>query len=132
MYILALRDTQLNLDAVPYIQIRKLLDRNMQVKFRYATYAALVTSLVLIPIAFVNGSLLLVMCSLTAFIMLVADAIITVKGNLPINATINAWTNDNYPANWPAVRAKWLQFYQYRQFLNIAGFVALVVGAVFW
>jgi hypothetical protein len=131
MYALALRDTQLNLDALAYMQVRKLIDRNMQAKFRYATYAALLTTLLLIPMAFANGEVVLIVSSLVAFSMLVLDTIITVRGNLPINATINGWTNESYPANWQEARSKWLQYYQYRQILNITGFVALVAGAVF-
>jgi len=131
MYVLALRNTQLKLDATAYIQVRKLIDQNMQAKFRYVTYTALIVTLLFIPIAYSSGSGLLFMSALVAFGMLVADTVITVKGNRPINAAINSWTNDQYPPNWQDVRAKWLQFYQYRQILNITGFVVLVAGAVF-
>lgn len=131
MYILALRDTQLNMSVRHYIEFRKLIDRNMQVKFRYVTYSALLISLVLIPIAFSDGSASLIASTLVAFIMLFADTLITVKGNLPINSLINQWTADQYPANWSEVRAKWLRFYQYRQILNISGFASLIAGAIF-
>ncbi|HTF16429.1 MAG TPA: hypothetical protein VK658_00080 [Chryseolinea sp.] len=131
MYLLALRDTQLKMDATSYIQFRKLVDRNMQAKFRYITYAALLASLLLIPIAFADGSWSLITASLVAFGMLVFDTMITIKGNLPINNAINAWTENHYPANWQEIRARWLQFFQYRQILNIMGFAALVAGMIF-
>ena len=131
MYMLALRDTSLKMEAVHYIQFRKLIDKNMQAKFRYAMYAGLLTSVLLISAAFADGSLALKVSSIIAFGMLAIDTIVTIKGNLPINSTINAWTTDRYPKNWEEIRARWLQFYQYRQILNITGFVALVAGAVF-
>ena len=131
MYIFALRDTQLNMDAAHYIQLRKLIDRNMQAKFRYAMYGALLVSLLLVPIAFADGSIILIVSALIAFGALLLDTLVTVKGNLPINSKINNWTVDQYPADWPEVRAKWLQYYQYRQILNIAGFASLVAGVVF-
>ena len=131
MYIFALRDTQLNMDAAHYIRFRKLIDRNMQAKFRYAIYTALLVSLLLIPIAFADGSVVLIVSSLIAFGALLLDTLFTIKGNLPINSKINIWTVDQYPADWPEVRAKWLQYFQYRQVLNITGFASLVAGAVF-
>lgn len=131
MYMLALRDTQLEMNAADYVLFRKLVDRNMQVKFRYVTYAALLFALLLIPIAFLDGSLTLIVASIVAFVMLVVDTLITVKGNLPINIIINTWTEDRYPADWEAFRARWLQFYRYRQILNLTGFMALVAGTVF-
>jgi hypothetical protein len=131
MYLLALRDTQLKMDAGNYIQFRKLVDRNMQAKFRYVTYAALLASMLLILASFLDGSLSLSVASLIAFGMLVIDTLITIKGNLPINSTINAWTNTHYPTNWEDVRARWLQFFQYRQIVNITGFAVLVAAVVF-
>jgi hypothetical protein len=131
MYLLALRDTQLNMDIGNYIQFRKLIDRNMRTKFRYVTYSALFASMLLIPISFRAGSLSLIVASLVGFCMLVVDLLITIKGNLPINSTINDWTNDHYPTNWTAVRARWLKFFLYRQIVNITGFAVLVAGVVF-
>jgi hypothetical protein len=131
MYILALRDTSLKMEASNYIQFRKLIDQNMQAKFRYAMYTGLLASVLLIPAAFADGSLVLRVTSIVAFLMLFIDTLVTIKGNLPINSTINAWSGDSYPPNWEEVRARWLQLFQYRQILNITGFIALVAGAVF-
>jgi len=50
---------------------------------------------------------------------------------LPINDIINSWRHDNYPTNWSELRAKWFGIFQYRQIANIAGFLSLLIGAVF-
>jgi len=131
MYILALRNTQLRMDAPSYIFFRKLVDANMQAKFRYAVYGALLSSLALATLAIIDGSAFLISCTAIAFGALMLDTVITVKGNLPINKIINGWTSSSYPPNWSDVRNQWLQHFQYRQVLNITGYTALVAGAIF-
>ena len=76
------------------------------------------------------GSLVFITATI-AFVALVADTLLTVKGNLPINDIINNWTADNIPANWADYRTKWFNIFQYRQIANITGFVSLLIGAVF-
>lgn len=131
MYILALKDVQLNLRAGPYTEVRKLIDTSMRSNFKYVIYAALFFSLLLVILNIKNpGSLVFIAASI-AFVALVADTLLTVKGNLPINDIINSWTADNIPANWADYRAKWFRIFQYRQVANITGFVSLLVAAVF-
>jgi hypothetical protein len=69
--------------------------------------------------------------SAIAFVALIAEILLTLKGNLPINDIINTWSPGNYPANWEAVRKKWFAVYQYRQIATIVGFVSLLIGGVF-
>lgn len=131
MYMLALKDVQLNLQAGPYTEVRKLIDSSMRGNFKYVIYAALLFSLLLVILNIKTpGSPVFIAASI-AFIALVADTLLTVKGNLPINDIINAWTTDTIPANWADYRAKWFRIFQYRQIANITGFVSLLVAAVF-
>lgn len=131
MYMLALKDVQLNLQAGPYTEVRKLIDTSMRGNFKYVIYAALLFSLLLVVLNIKNpGSLVFITASI-AFVALVADTLLTVKGNLPINDIINTWTADNIPANWADYRATWFRIFQYRQVANITGFVSLLVAAVF-
>jgi len=131
MYMLALRDVQLNLPAGPYTEVRKLIDSSMRGNFKYVIYAALLFSLLLVILNIKTPGNLVFIAASIAFIALVADTLLTVKGNLPINDIINAWTTDNIPANWADYRAKWFRIFQYRQIANITGFVSLLVAAVF-
>jgi uncharacterized membrane protein len=64
-------------------------------------------------------------------IALVAEIMLTLKGNLPINDVINTWSTDTIPANWTAFREKWFTIFQYRQIASITGFISLLIGAVF-
>jgi hypothetical protein len=131
MYILALKKTQLNLSVSSYIEFRKLIDAGMRSNFKYAIYISLLANLLLLILTINNPVSLVFITSTIAFVALVADTWITVKGNLPVNDIINSWTTDNYPSNWMDYRTKWLTIFQYRQVLNITGFVSLLIGVVF-
>jgi len=131
MYILALKNVQLHLDANSYTELRKLIDTAMRSSFKYVIYAALLGNLLLVISTAKNPGSLLFITAVIAFVALVADTLLTVKGSLPINDVINTWKPDNIPANWADYRAKWLAVFQYRQIANIAGFVSLVLGVVF-
>ncbi len=131
MYMLALKNVQLSLDAKPYIELRKLIDTSMRSNFKYVIYLALLTNLILIISTFKNPGSLLFITAAIAFVALIADTLLIVKGNLPINDIINTWSSDSYPANWADYRTKWFTIFQYRQIANITGFVSLLIGAVF-
>lgn len=131
MYILSLKYTQLNLGADAYIELRKLIDASMRSNFKYVIYSALLANLLLVLSNIKNPGSLLFIATTIAFVALVADVIITVKGNLPLNDVINNWSSENHPANWQEYRNKWLSIFQYRQMINISGFVSLLIGIVF-
>lgn len=131
MYILALKQVQLTMDVNPYTELRKLIDGSMNKTFRYVIYFALLSNLVLLLITIKNPGNLLFITTAIAFVALIVDTLIAVKGNIPINEAINAWTTDKYPANWTEFRSKWLQYFHYRQIANITGFISLLVGATF-
>jgi uncharacterized membrane protein len=131
MYILSLKQAQLNLSANAYIEIRKQIDDNMRRKFKYPIYLALLANLLLLIFTVQNPGSLSFITGAVAFIALVIDTLITVKGNLPVNDIINEWSADNYPANWADYRTKWLRLFQYRQIANITGFLSLLIGVVF-
>jgi hypothetical protein len=131
MYMIALRNVQEQLNAAAYIQLRKLIDQNFLRKFKPVMYAALVSGLVLIVLCFIDGSEFLRIASVIAYLALLTDVALTVKGDLPINAIINSWSEENYPADWSSYRSKWLQYFSGRQAANISGFLVLIATAVF-
>jgi hypothetical protein len=131
MYMLSLKKVQLNLGANSYIEIRKLIDISMRASFKYVIYVALLANVLLIIVSAKTPTSLVFISATIAFIALVAEIVLTLKGNLPINDIINTWSVDNYPANWITLRDKWFTIFQYRQIASITGFVSLVVGAVF-
>ena len=131
MYLLTLKNVHFSLDAIPYTEIRKLIDTSMRVNFKYVIYIALLFNILLVVLNIKNPGSLLFITATIALFALVIDTLLMLKGNLPINDIINTWTSESFPANWAEYRMKWFNIFQYRQIANITGFVSLLLGAVF-
>ena len=131
LYMIALKNVQTSMQPASYIELRKLLDKNFQVKFRIVVYVSLLTCTVLTVLSSMHLTGLLFITSALALVGLIVEILLAVKGNVPINRVINSWSADNYPANWEEYRAKWLAIFAKRQVVNIIGFLSLLVGAVF-
>lgn len=131
MYIISLKQVQMNLGASSYTELRKLTDTSMRASFKYVIYTALLANLFLVISTAKTPGNLLFLTSIIALVALVAEILLAVKGNIPINDVINTWSADNLPANWELFRTKWFAIFQYRQVASITGFISLLVGAVF-
>ncbi|MDO9374624.1 MAG: hypothetical protein Q7T76_09405 [Ferruginibacter sp.] len=131
LYIIALRNVQTSMQPASYIELRKLLDKNFQVKFRIVVYVTLLTCTVLTILSSMHLLGLLFITSALGLVGLVLEIILAVKGNVPINRVINSWSADQYPANWQDYRNRWLSIFAKRQAVSILGFLSLLVGAVF-
>ncbi|HPH86502.1 MAG TPA: hypothetical protein PLC48_13620 [Ferruginibacter sp.] len=131
MYILSLSQVQMSLDAGAYTSFRKLVDSSMRSNFKYAIYGALLANIFLLVTTIKTPGSPLFITAAIAFVALVIDIMLTLKGNLPINDIINTWSPGQIPSNWETFRAKWFHIFQFRQIANITGFLALLVGAVF-
>ncbi len=131
MYIVALKNVQTDMGGGSYVQLRKLLDINFRANYKYAVYAAIIMSLLLVLINIKAPNSLLFIMAVVSFIALITDLLLMMKGNMPINNLINTWTPVHYPDNWAEYRAKWLQIFFYREVATITGFISLVIGAVF-
>ena len=131
MYMIALRNVQESMGAASYIELRKLLYRNLLKKFKPVVYSALLLGLALVSTAVFQSSGILLAGSSIAFAGLLTDVVLIVKGDMPINQIINSWTLETFPANWVEYRSKWLYWFSWRQVANISGFIALLIAAVF-
>lgn len=130
-YILALSNATKKMQAVAYIETRKLIDAELRGSLSLVYYLALATSLLLTAFSVVNPNGVLFISSIIALVALVIDIAVALKGNIPINKVINNWTTDKYPADWQQVRNKWFSLYHVRQAVNIIGFISLLAGLVF-
>jgi uncharacterized membrane protein len=131
MYMIALRNVQENMGAAFYIELRKLLERNFLRKYKLVVYSALLLSCLLLLAALFQSSVLFLAGSILAFAGLLADVLLAIKGNMPINRIINNWTLQTFPVNWIQYRSKWLYWFSWRQLASISGFIALLVSVVF-
>ena len=130
-YILAMSNVLKSMQPGTYIESRKLLDKYLSASLPLVYYSALIASISLTAFCVINPSGVLFICSAIALTALVADIILTIKGNKPINETINGWSASDYPANWKEYRSKWFMIYNIRQSANIIGFVSLLAGLIF-
>lgn len=130
MYMLSLKNTQLALNASAYTQVRQLIDANMNSVFRYVMYAAIVLNLVYVIMNIKSPTSVVFITAAISFVALIIDGVITLKGNVPINEIINSWSPTDVPTNWKDVRQAWLDVFQWRQIVNVTGFVSLLVGVV--
>lgn len=131
MYILSLKQLQLGLNAESYLEIRKLTDTLMRANFKYVIYTALLANLLLVIFTIQTPKTWLFIGASIAFVALIADILLTLKGSLPINDVINSWSANAIPANWQSVREQWFTIFQYRQIANIIGLLSLLLAAVF-
>lgn len=131
MYILTLRGVSMELDFSSYLELRKRIDHHMRQKFKYAVYGSLLASVALVAVTVPEPGSIRFVGALIAFICIVVDTVLTVKGNIPINAEINSWTQAKHPDNWNDFRVKWLRIFRYRQTANSIGYISLLVAAIF-
>ena len=112
-YLLAMSGTMKRMQAETYIETRNLLTKNLQTPLQLVYYTALASSILLTAFCVVNPSGLLFICSVIALIALVADVLLAVKGNVPLNNFINSWTAIKYPENWEQYRHNGLGYIMY-------------------
>lgn len=130
-YFLALTSASRALGAAAYIEIRHSIDAEMQKRGAVLYYSTLAACILLFGIAIWHGNTVVSIAAAVTLLGLIADIVLMMKGNVPINGIINTWTPERYPADWEQYRAKWLQIFGYRQVALGLAFVSLLLGAVF-
>lgn len=131
MYIIALRNVQLNMDAPSYTSFRKLLDKNFRNKFRFPFYSTFITNSVLVTLCSTKPFSLGFITSVVGWVAFAENTLFMLKGNLPVNKAINDWTPDTVPPDWVSYRDLWLSVFMKRQVCDIVGFLSLLIGVVF-
>ena len=117
--------------AAAWIEVRKLINTELQLKLSLLYYAALCASLLLTSFSVVNPNGILFISSVIALVSLIVDIAFAWYGNRSINKIVNGWSVSTYPENWQQIRSKWFSVFHSRQFVNICGFVSLLTGTVF-
>jgi len=130
-YLLAMGPASRNMNATTYIESRKLLDDRLSKTLGRTYLLTLLVSIALTGICITNPSGLLFTISVISLTALIADILLAIKGNRPLNEIINNWTVSNYPEDWYRYRSKWFAFYRARQIANLTGFTVLAAGIIF-
>lgn len=130
MYMLSLKNMQLALDGTAYTQVRQLIDASMNVNFRYVVYTTLVLNLLYVILNAKEPTSVVFITATISLLALVIDGILTLKGSVPINQIINNWSPAAVPADWKEVRLAWFRVFQWRQVIDLVGFLSLLMGTV--
>lgn len=77
-----------------------------------------------------RASKLVFLLFLSSFIFLIAQLIITLVGNVPINDQISSWSPNNPPVQWEDVRDQWNLFNNFRTTLLVSALLMQLGGLV--
>jgi hypothetical protein len=58
----------------------------------------------------------------TALLLYIADMVVTLRFNVPLNKEVQSWRQDAPPAEWARVRDRWERFHTLRTMLIVPGF----------
>jgi hypothetical protein len=130
-YAVALRHASRALSAPAYIELRNAINVVMERRVPAVYLGTLTTGVGVLGLSLRDGERWLGATSAVALAALLADAVIMLRGSVPINRVIDTWTPTQYPADWESHRSRWMAVFAVRQGLLAIGFVSLVAGAVF-
>jgi hypothetical protein len=129
-YLVALGRAQRALSAPAYIELRQHVNAVMTKRVPLIYGGALATVLLVLALSIWIRSASGLVASAVALVCLAADVFLMLRANVPINAVVDRWSPTEYPDDWERFRAQWFETFAYRQIVLLAGFVALLVGAV--
>jgi len=129
-YLVALGRASQTLSAPAYVELRQRINAVMNRRLSRLYGAALASALVLLGLALARGERLVALTTLVAILGLIADGVLAVRRNVPINTLMDGWTPADYPADWEAQRARWAEAFATRQRVLAVAYASLLVGAV--
>jgi hypothetical protein len=131
-YLLGLSRAVKEMKVATFIDFRNLVDNSLQVSLRLVYYLGLFLGAAWIYIALGIGLQVVIITASLSILALLTDIFILLKGNNPINKTIQGWDATNYPPDWVAVKNKWFMFYRWRQAASLSGFFCLIFAIVLY
>ena len=129
-YLVALGRASHALSAPAYVELRQQVNAVMNVRL-VPLYGATFASVAWLAwAALARGESLLAAAALFALAGLVADGVLAVRRNVPINALMSGWSPASPPADWEAQRARWSAAFSVRQIVLSVTYAALLAGVV--
>lgn len=118
----------ISIDA--YAEIRNSIDKVIEWRLKLVYPATLLIGLLAVISLIKNPGSLLFITTAIAFICVVADLVLAVKFNMPINSQFHAYSPGVEGVDWELLRKTWLQYLEYRAGLQLLGFLALLLGSL--
>jgi uncharacterized membrane protein len=69
---------------------------------------------------------------LAAFVLIMADLVITIKINTPANEILRSWQGGSIPDNFESIRAQMLAAFYGRAVASILSFIVMMFGYISW
>jgi hypothetical protein len=115
-------------NAVDYIEFERVVGKDKDYRIVVLYFILLAISLNLVAFCCVNPKGFLFLCSLFSFVLLVADIVLLIKVDIPLNKKLKKrWPQKNCEF----LRRKSNRLHFMRQLLIIWAFLTLIVGVVF-
>ena len=130
-YVYLMSDALKQISISSFIEQRKVVHPLMSARHQWLYYAVLILSLVMVLWSFRTETKWTFVSFLIAFFCVVADVLIAVRGNGPINSLIQATPMSASNIDWELLRERWLEFINLRGVIIMAGMLSLFVGLVF-
>lgn len=70
--------------------------------------------------------------AVVALVLVIGDMVVTLKGNVPINRTVQSWQADAPPPQWSELRDRWERLHTIRTALIVSGFAFFAASVVFF
>lgn len=129
-YLLALSKAASALSMAAFAELRVAVDSVIDGRLKVLYNLALIIGIVILFMSWKSSSPLLILTSTLALVCIIADVFLALKFNEPINSQFYNYTSENTTVDWEALRAKWLQFLEYRAYIMVTGFLSLLAGFV--
>ena len=130
-YLVFMTSAQRALSAAAYIELRQRINAVMTRRLGAIYVITLLATVVLLVLSLLARNWTVLASATLALLCLVVDVVFMLRENVPINTVIDRWSTANYPADWQDYRAKWFAIFAYRQVVLLAGYIGLLIGAVF-
>lgn len=129
-YLIILSDSMKQISLPSFIELRKVVDPLMESRFRTIYYSGIILTLAVVILSARKPDSSLFITSSIAMVCLIVDVTIALKGNVPINALINAYTPGDTTQNWSALRLEWLKLINIRGGFITVGMVSQLIGLI--
>ncbi len=119
--------TTYDISGITFIEMHRPLDIAIRKAGPYVFVFISVLFGLLATLFFVEGSKRKGWLAVCAYIFLLADTLIALQGNGPLNDLFLTWTPSTIPENWTSLRDQWLSYHVYRDIFLFLMFTVLFV-----
>jgi uncharacterized membrane protein len=113
-----------------FLPVVHRLDQNLGRVMQGLFPIALLSFVPVLVLDVVFGCRASLILGIVAFALFVLALVVTMVIEVPIVKRIRGWTLDTMPADWQAVRDRWVSYHLLRVIPGIAGVALLVAGAL--